>query len=147
MRLRLLLTTALILYASVGFAFDDSTIEAMPFVLSSDYCQECHTAKDTRAFQLNTTQSCSVYCTTCHDDLGSHHEVNVFIGEKSPPVIALLNDKIACFTCHDLKQKRVDQESWKAESLYESMFNKKEVYPTYYLIIKNNEGQLCKQCH
>ena len=57
------------------------------------------------------------------------------------------NKKIACITCHDLNNKRYDKTSWKSESLYDRVFSKPTKYKTYYLVIKNNEGQLCITCH
>jgi cytochrome c551/c552 len=147
MKLKFLLIAAFLSVSGPVAAFEGPTAEDMPFVQSSESCRECHTPDQVSVFQGNTTKSCSVFCTTCHLDLGAHHEVNLFLPEKPRATIKLLNNKIACFTCHDLTKKRTDKASWKAESLFERMFQSKPVYPTYFLIMKNNEGQLCKQCH
>jgi ribosomal protein L37AE/L43A len=55
--------------------------------------------------------------------------------------------RLACITCHNLTHKRFDTESWRAQSLYESMFKKQKQYKTFYLEINNRKGKLCKQCH
>jgi len=122
----------------------------MPFIVSSQGCMECHTKEEAISFKNRTTESCSVFCASCHEqtlDLEAHHKVSQRMTTKIPRGIRLLNNRVTCFTCHDLKSKRFDNSSWKAESLYESLFDSKEIYKTYFLIKKNNEGQLCKTCH
>ncbi len=135
------------LFGIKAFAFDASTIKDMPFVTTAKYCLECHSREEALLFRNKVTKSCSVYCMTCHEELKAHHTVDRFLTGKVPEAIDLHNNKIACFTCHDLRQKRYDSVSWKSESLFESLFQSKDVYPTYFLIERNNEGQLCKKCH
>jgi Cytochrome c554 and c-prime len=145
MKLFLLISLAL---ASVNaFAYDASLLKDMPFVTTAKYCLECHTKAEALVYKNKVTKSCSVYCQTCHDDLEAHHIVDRFLIGKKSEQIDLHKNKIACFTCHDLTQKRFDNTSWKSESLFESMFQSQDVYRTYFLIEQNNKGQLCKKCH
>lgn len=143
----LLLVIASLLYSLDGKAYDDSTKKDMPFVTTASYCLDCHTREEARSFRNSTAQSCSVFCSTCHNNLGPHHEIDRYVTGDIPQGIILQNEKIACFTCHDLRNSRQDNVSWKAESLYERMFHRKEIYSTYFLVERNNEGQLCKKCH
>lgn len=128
-------------------AIDTSTQKDMPFVTSSKYCVQCHTTEEALSFRTRTTKSCNTYCKTCHEDIGAHHPTNMKLEGTTGKGIALLNDKVACFSCHDLKKKRFDSIPWKAQSLYENLFKSKKVYPTYFMIENNSEGQLCKRCH
>jgi hypothetical protein len=146
MKLALLLVAGFMILTDI-MAYDDSTIKDMPFVTTAKYCLECHSREEALLYRNRTVQSCSVYCSTCHKDLGAHHETDLFLTGKVADGIELLNNKIACFTCHNLKNKRQDSESWKAESLFEKLFQPKTIYPTYFLIERNNKGQLCKKCH
>lgn len=142
-----LLLVLLLLCSVATLAYDPTTIRDMPFVNSSKYCLECHTRTEAQSFENRLTKSCNVYCETCHQDLGAHHKVDQVLEGKTPGDLELLNGRMACFTCHDLDTPRYDSVSWKAESLYESLFSSKKVYRTYFLTIRNNEGKLCKQCH
>ena len=126
---------------------DASTKKDMPFVTTAKFCLECHSEEQSVTFRTRTTKSCSTYCKTCHKDLGAHHKTEMRLKGKDTRKVNLLNGKVACFSCHDLSSKRYDSSSWKAQSLYESLFKGKKVYPTYFLIEKNSEGQLCKRCH
>jgi len=130
-----------------SLAFDESTLKDMPFLTAAEYCLKCHTREEALSFRGKTQDSCSIYCATCHDDLGSHHPVDLYVTGQTPPDIRLLNNKIECFTCHDLKKKRQDTRSWKAQSLFESLFQDQELYKTYFLVVPNDDGQLCKKCH
>ncbi len=134
-------------WSVASFGIDASTKKDMPFVSTAKYCLECHSRQEALVFKVRVTKSCSTYCKTCHKDLTAHHQVDKFLTGKKPKTLDLHNNKIACFTCHDLQTKRFDSVSWKSESLFESMFGSKDVYRTYFLIERNKDGQLCKRCH
>lgn len=128
-------------------AIDPSTVKDMPFVTSSKFCVECHKTEEALSFRTRTTKTCTTYCNTCHENIGAHHPTDMNLGGHTGRGIELLNDKVACYSCHDLRKKRFDSTPWKAQSLYENLFKRKKVYPTYFLIENNSEGQLCKHCH
>lgn len=127
------------------WGMDPETIENMPFTNSVKYCLECHTEAEAKKYQGRTIQSCNEYCLTCHK---VHHPVGKRMSRNRPENMDFFKrNKIACFTCHNLTIKRYGEESWKSESLFESVFENKDKYLTYYLVINNRKGLLCKQCH
>ena len=129
----------------IVFGMDPETIENMPFVISEKYCLECHTEDEAKKYKGSTIQSCNEYCLTCHT---VHHPVGKRMSKDRPENMNFFKrNKIACFTCHNLLNKRYGEESWKSESLFESVFENKDKHLTYYLVINNRKGYLCKQCH
>ncbi len=143
----LFLFTPILIYSSV-IAFDRETEKVMPFISSKSFCSECHQAEDSKFILQNLTNPCDYLCNKCHKGLELHHKVGMKLaGRLSRKFYLTRKKKIACFTCHDLKTKRYDNTSWRAESLFENIFRKKTKYKTYYLVIKNTKGQLCKKCH
>jgi hypothetical protein len=127
-------------------AFDNESLEIHPFIQSTTYCTHCHAKNDKKIPDLNRT--CAELCFTCHKEIKNHHAINIKIAEKVPGELRLTEKKrLSCITCHSLNNSRFDNSSWKAESLYEKAFAGKAQYKTYFLIKKNNDGQLCKTCH
>jgi hypothetical protein len=115
------------------------------FLSSQEECRQCHNNEEVASFRGRTARSCSNNCLTCHK---SHHKINIWLKREPWEVMPLKKDqKITCYTCHNLSQKRFDTTAWKSESLFERFFKKQEMYMTYYLRIKNSEGALCKNCH
>lgn len=124
------------------------TLKIMPFVSSNQKCFKCHTDEEAQSFSGKTAQACSNYCLTCHVELEGHHDVGSPLKGKLPQDVKLKDkNRVTCYTCHDLNIKRYDNQSWKSESLFESMFQSKDKHQTFYLTIRNNEGALCKKCH
>ncbi len=128
-------------------AFDTETLKIMPFVATNKPCYKCHVPKEADLFKGKTTEACHDYCSTCHKGLKGHHKVDLLMDGKLPKELRFNSYKVTCYTCHDLKTKRFDFKSWKSESLYENWFSNKRIHKTYYLSIRNNEGELCKKCH
>ena len=133
-------------------AYDRETVKIMPFVESNKYCKECHSDKKSEELIRDPLKSCVTYCKTCHnrikDITEKHHVVGKRLKFQSKYDFRISGKKkIACYTCHDLGINRYDSSSWKSESFYEKVFKKKAKYKTYYLVMKNNEGQLCTRCH
>lgn len=125
--------------------YDSSDIH--PFIRSGNYCIKCH-VKDKRARTADPSLACAEFCLSCHRDVSNHHSINVKILEKLPDGFNLAgSSRLTCTTCHNLKTVRFDTSSWKSESLYEKVFKGSSTYKTYFLVVKNNDGQLCKNCH
>ncbi len=143
----LLILILIVINSGFIFAYDKKTEEIMPFVATNKPCYKCHVPKEADLFKGQTTKSCHVYCSTCHEDLKAHHKVDARLDGKLPEGLKLNSYKVSCYTCHDLNIMRFDQKSWKSESLYENWFSSKKIYKTYYLTVRNNEGKLCKKCH
>jgi hypothetical protein len=136
----------IIVIYSLCIALDNENLTIHPFLQSETYCMDCH-SKD-KKHQTETGAVCSQMCMTCHKDMDNHHAINLKISEKLPSEFMLSSKKrVACITCHNIHNIRFDEVSWKAESLYEKVFKDEKKYKTYYLVKRNNEGQLCKTCH
>ncbi len=136
-----------IIYIHV-LASNNGQTEIHPFIHSKKSCEECHSNNEMKDLLHDSDKICSILCYTCHKGMQNHHIVDVKINEKLPANFILTRkNKITCITCHDLKNKRFDTSSWKAESLFEKIFTKKSEYKTYFLTKKNDDGQLCKTCH
>ncbi len=125
---------------------DPETLTIMPFVEDSSYCRKCHSAEETEL--ADPSQACSTYCVSCHEDKSAHHTVGAALPGEQPRGLALSRrGLIACTTCHDLRTRRFDSVPWKSESLFGRVFRRAPRYKTYYLVIRNNKGQLCRECH
>ncbi len=128
---------------------DNETVKVMPFVKDNSSCLECHSSNELEAKGNDLTKSCNTFCNKCHNEKldDSHHKVGMEISFKIPPDIALFENKLACVSCHDLKNQRFSKEPWKSQSLFGRMFKGKSKYKSYYLILNNRKGKLCKYCH
>jgi hypothetical protein len=129
-------------------AFDNETLKIHPFVKDANNCATCHNKINKNIKLSDPALACAPQCLTCHKEMKNHHAINNKIIEKLPEEFILTGKKrLTCITCHNLKENRFDSKSWKAESLYEKIFSGTPRYKTYFLIKKNNNGQLCKTCH
>lgn len=139
----------IIIYAvTLAYDFDKETEKVMPFVNSYTHCLSCHDKSEISTRLKNPAKSCDVYCLKCHKNMNEHHPVGAAVKGSLPEKIILSEKgKIACFSCHNLNIVRFDSVSWRAESLYESIFHSRGRYKTYFLVIKNSNGELCRKCH
>ncbi len=139
---------AICLFCLSSFALDPETEKIMPFVSSKSACLKCHNGTALTGSINNTGAACDTLCLECHRDMDRHHGVGMRPFNRPGANLRLThNKKIACITCHDLNFHRFDSAPWRSESLFEKIFSRKERYKTYYLIINNSNGQLCKKCH
>jgi hypothetical protein len=117
---------------------------------SSAVCVSCHAADASARWESHRSRPCDPYCGTCHakEEMAKHHPVGNPV-TKSPRLSLrlTLDRKSACFTCHDLSNRRYDSVRWKAESLFGRMFRQEKQHRTYYLATRNDRGQLCLACH
>jgi len=131
-----------------SYGIDNETEKIMPFVNNNTYCAACHKSAEVKEKLKDTTRACDIFCKKCHKNMSKHHPAGVKLKNDLPENITLSSGKkLACITCHDLKVPRYDSVSWKAESLFGSIFKSEKRYKTYYLIIRNNDGDLCRKCH
>ncbi len=131
---------------------DSETVKIMPFVESASHCRKCHSDKKSAGLLINPALSCDINCMTCHgkkkEVMEKHHAVKVRLSFKTKFQFRLsVHNRMMCITCHNLNGKRFDSVSWKSESLFEKMFKGKSRYKTFYLVMRNNKGTLCVQCH
>jgi predicted CXXCH cytochrome family protein len=129
---------------------DTEPLVIMPFISNPGAaCQGCHHPEGTNTQTDPLARACSDFCLKCHQKVvEGHHTIHSTIDAKLPPVFRL-NSKgeTACITCHDLSRPRYDSAPWKSTSLFSSMFRRSGRYNTYFLVQKNNAGQLCRHCH
>ncbi len=117
---------------------------------SASACAPCHTADAQARLDAHRGTPCTPYCLTCHakDEMARHHPVGNPVN-KSPrvPLRLTQDQKSACFTCHDLANRRLDTVRWQAESLYARLIRREKLHKTYFLATRNDRGQLCLACH
>lgn len=116
---------------------------------ASSACAACH--KDAlKRFPANPVQTCTPYCMSCHkkSDMDRHHTVDTALPKVPDTDLYLTAEKkVVCSTCHDLSRPRYDHVRWKATSLFDRMFHDQDRYKTYFLSMRNDQGQLCLICH
>lgn len=146
------LSTAVII-ALIGFsaaAEDVAVAGALPHAsVPASACLSCHDDGQTR-WSANRYRPCTPYCLTCHKkpEMDRHHTVGTVLPEASRAALHLTSEmKVACATCHDMARTRYDDVRWKATSLFDRMFHKESQYRTYFLVMRNDQGQLCLTCH
>ena len=139
---------AICFFSICATAFDPETKKIMPFITSKSSCVKCRQKNNLKSMINDPAIACDASCLECHKNTDKHHSVGMRPDNRLKANLRLTHDnKIACITCHDLNFNRFDDTSWRSESLFEKIFNSNERYKTYYLIINNSNGQLCKKCH
>lgn len=120
----------------------------MIFVQDNSFCTECHSNEKVQQDFTDPAKACHQFCLTCHKDMKQHHPLDVKMEFSASMRLPLFkNQTVTCFTCHDLNNAKFDVISWKAQNVFQRVFNRKKKYKTYYLRINNRSGSLCKQCH
>jgi len=122
-----------------------------PAASPSSACTSCH-SNTPRSFATNHDSLCTPYCLNCHSkaEMDRHHTVGTPLpstADAEHDMQLTADKKIACITCHDMAQPRYDKVRWKASSLFERLFHQENRYKTYFLAMKNDQGQLCLTCH
>lgn len=113
-------------------------------------CASCHPRDAATRWAADPFRPCTPYCLTCHtkDQMDRHHHVGTPLSQPPRAELPLTAARqVACFTCHLLSRPRYDTVRWKAASLYDRMFRSEPRYKTYFLAIRNDQGQLCLACH
>ncbi len=124
-----------------------STAKPHPIRTVQD-CQKCHSPGDAYGWQIGSNNECRRYCYGCHSIERQHHPTGHVVEVSLPKGIVLTAKRqITCRSCHNLQSPAEDSKAWRSESLFDSMFRKQLIYKTYYLIMRNNKGQLCRSCH
>jgi hypothetical protein len=133
--------------AVAQFSIDQETEKIMPFVLNKKLCMDCHAQKMPNVLN-EPYKACDTYCLTCHNGMASKHHTSGVRMRKKPETMELTStQRIACITCHNLSEKRFDSSPWRSQSLYDSLFTSNKQHHTYYLKVKNVNGELCEKCH
>ncbi len=115
----------------------------------SSVCAACHKDSQKR-WVSNQYRPCTPYCMSCHKkaEMDRHHPVGTQLPRAPENALHLAADKkIACVTCHDMSHPRYDSVRWKATSLFDRLFREESRYKTFFLALRNDQGQLCLSCH
>lgn len=116
--------------------------------LSAGACAACHSAPT--AVRTPTPRGgCDAQCISCHqaDTVGHHRIANALPADLPAPLVRSTDGRLACRTCHDLSRPLQDSVAWRAQSLFDAVFRRRAVHPTYRLAMRNHNGQLCQICH
>ncbi len=130
---------------------DAHSTGCLPRQASQQACAGCHKQDAPQRLAAARNTPCTPYCTSCHkkDEMARHHTVGAELPQAEPLMhLHLSGDhRIACATCHDLSRQRYDSVRWKAASLFDRLFHDEPRYKTYFLSMRNDQGQLCLTCH
>lgn len=113
-------------------------------------CVACHKEDGQARWTNQRWRACTPFCLSCHSpaDTAQHHPVGKAL--RKPLTVPLPlgpGEVMACRTCHDLSRAREDSVRWRAESLYGRLFRRQSRHKTYFLVQRNDRGQLCLACH
>lgn len=150
MRMKLLLVLPL-LFAAIWLLVEAGNEPANPCLTDDKACMKCHNEEQRHQIfteSRNIYRPCDTSCASCHKKMTAHHLTGMEVDLDISPQLLLTKDKrLACMTCHDLSVERYSATAKKAQSLFQRMFKAKKKYKSYYLVMDNRGGQLCKQCH
>jgi predicted CXXCH cytochrome family protein len=111
-------------------------------------CMKCHKPAESAELEPRLSRPCTNLCATCHGFRDGHHPVGVTIEAPVPAPLQLTrNGTNACITCHDVTRPRFENSPWISMSLFERTLRRPKENRTYYLVMRNDRGQLCRNCH
>ncbi len=115
---------------------------------TAESCLSCHRAEEASAISRRVSRPCRTLCASCHEFRDGHHPVGVAIPRAVPePLLLTKAGTNTCVTCHDTTRPRVDRAPWASTSLFERIAHRSGEHRTHYLAMRNEKGQLCKNCH
>lgn len=115
---------------------------------TAETCARCHKPEETAESSARLNRPCSSLCSTCHEFRETHHPVGVPIPGAVPGPLLLTKKRTnACVTCHDVTRPRFESSAWVSQSLLDRTLRRSKENRTYYLVIRNDRGQLCRSCH
>lgn len=111
-------------------------------------CLSCHHAEEASAISRRVARPCRALCASCHEFREGHHTVGVPIPRGlAAPLLLTEAGTNTCVTCHDTTRPGVDHSPWASTSLFERIAHRAGEHRTYYLAMRNDKGQLCRNCH
>ncbi|MCG3194032.1 MAG: hypothetical protein DIJKHBIC_03289 [Thermoanaerobaculia bacterium] len=115
---------------------------------TTESCVKCHRPEETAELSAKLTRPCSNLCSTCHEFRETHHPVGVTIPGPVPGQLRLTRKGTnACVTCHDVTRPRFESSAWVSQSFFDRTLRRSKENRTYYLVTRNDRGQLCRSCH
>jgi hypothetical protein len=139
-----------LLWSLAAFAQPPDDMPGRVALKDAAACAPCHQEDATGRWTAHRERPCTAYCHTCHRaaDMAKHHTVDSQL--RKPPQAELTltaGRRTACFTCHTMARLRYDSVRWKAESLFGRLLRREARHKTYFLVTRNDRGQLCRACH
>ncbi len=117
-------------------------------VVDMSLCLDCHGREEMETRYGDLSRACDAACFKCHKGMEGHHKTGMAVDFKVPGRIRLVSEnRVGCITCHDLTVERYCDRCRKAQSLFARVFSAKKQHKSYYLVMDNRKGQLCKKCH
>lgn len=143
-----LIALAALVSVSAHAARNAGILPAPHVTWNAGTCAGCHAPSEETSLLPRLSRPCRTLCTTCHSDLSGHHPVGVRIAGSIPPPL-LLTDRGSntCSTCHDVTLPRVEGTAWASQSLVARLSRRSPANRTYLLVLRNDRGQLCRNCH
>lgn len=114
-----------------------------------DTCMDCHTQSERPQLTARVARPCSQLCSTCHKfEKGEHHPIGVQISKQVPaPLLLTAKGMNTCVTCHDMGRPPRESIAWISQSLADRTMHRSKENRTFYLAMRNDSGQLCRNCH
>jgi hypothetical protein len=144
------LLLALVLLTAPGSALssEGSPVAANHPSWIIESCLSCHRAGEENAISRRLTRPCRTLCASCHEFREVHHTVGVPIPRALGARLLLTEAGTnTCVTCHDTTRPRIDRSPWASQSLFERVAHRSGEHRTFYLAMRNEKGQLCRNCH
>jgi predicted CXXCH cytochrome family protein len=139
---------ALLLCAKFALGRPGGTGQGAHATWNEEACLKCHDAAAAAEIWSRLTKPCSEMCATCHTFPERHHAVGVPISRRvQSPLLLTKNATNACVTCHDVTRPRFERSAWVSQSLFERVARRSIENKTFYLVMRNDRGQLCRTCH
>ena len=144
--MRIHFATVLCLLSLVGAEAVHGQPEHITWSVAS--CLTCHAPEESAELAARVTRPCSTLCSKCHGFRETHHPVGVTIPAAVPATLQLTQKGTnACVTCHDVTRPRFEGSPWTSTSLFARALSRTKENRTYYLVMRNDRGQLCRNCH
>ncbi|MBK8597073.1 MAG: hypothetical protein IPP07_18130 [Holophagales bacterium] len=134
--------------AGTALARQASPAPARHVTWSVNSCMGCHKSGEAADLATRVSRPCRTLCATCHEFRETHHPVGVAISRAVPaPLLLTKEGRNTCSTCHDMTLPQVESVAWVSQSLFERLSRRSRENLTYHLVMKNDRGQLCRNCH
>jgi hypothetical protein len=111
-------------------------------------CVSCHTAPAEKArLESRVARPCRDMCVSCHS-MKNHHPVGVKIDAAvKAPLMLTADGTNTCVTCHDVTRKPTEDMPWTSQSAIQRVVRRSKEHKTFLLVMRNDHGQLCRNCH
>jgi hypothetical protein len=147
MKTRITLATLGLIVFCAGTVFSQARKPHVTWSLDS--CMTCHAQTERAELAKRITRPCRDLCASCHKfEKGEHHPVGVQIsGAVREPLLLTKQGTNTCSTCHDVTKPVTSSAPWVSQSVIDQIVHQSNANKTFLLVMKNDRGQLCRNCH